>query len=105
MVQGRRLPLFCSSQKFRNIWAVQALIRSSTLPALYLQHPSMAIVKGAGLVMKAIIEEGDSETAARMQELALAEVSVRVLVVVNSSRLNMDQALCVYRTTSTPNIL
>ncbi|XP_078489054.1 dnaJ homolog subfamily C member 13 [Ciona intestinalis] len=37
------------------------------------QHPSMAIVKGAGLVMKAIIEEGDSETAAHMQELALAE--------------------------------
>merc|ERR1719322_278684 len=37
------------------------------------QHPSLAIVKGAGLVMKAIIEEGDSETAARMQELALAE--------------------------------
>uniref|UniRef100_H2Z525 J domain-containing protein n=1 Tax=Ciona savignyi TaxID=51511 RepID=H2Z525_CIOSA len=36
-------------------------------------HPSMAIVKGAGLVMKAIIEEGDSETAAHMQELALAE--------------------------------
>jgi len=42
------------------------------------QHPSMAIVKGAGLVMKAIIEEGDSETAARMQELALAEVSACV---------------------------
>ncbi|XP_076821267.1 dnaJ homolog subfamily C member 13-like isoform X2 [Clavelina lepadiformis] len=37
------------------------------------QHPSMAIVKGAGLVMKAIIEEGDSETAAHMQGLALAE--------------------------------
>ena len=37
------------------------------------QHPSMAIVKGAGLVMKAIIEEGDSEIAAKMQELALAE--------------------------------
>lgn len=39
----------------------------------------MAIVKGAGLVMKAIIEEGDSETAARMQELALAEVRVFIL--------------------------
>lgn len=33
----------------------------------------MAIVKGAGLVMKAIIEEGDAEVAAKMQELALAE--------------------------------
>ena len=37
------------------------------------QHPSMAVVKGAGLVMKAIIEEGDAEIAAKMQELALAE--------------------------------
>jgi len=38
-----------------------------------IQHPSMAIVKGAGLVMKAIIEEGDAEIAAKMQDLALAE--------------------------------
>ncbi|KAK3083199.1 hypothetical protein FSP39_016526 [Pinctada imbricata] len=37
------------------------------------QHPSMAIVKGAGLVMKAIIEEGDAEVAAKMQDLALSE--------------------------------
>ncbi|XP_052814797.1 dnaJ homolog subfamily C member 13-like isoform X2 [Mya arenaria] len=37
------------------------------------QHPSTAIVKGAGLVMKAIIEEGDAEIAAKMQDLALAE--------------------------------
>ena len=33
----------------------------------------MAIVKGAGLVMKAIIEEGEPEIAAKMQDLALAE--------------------------------
>ncbi|XP_060515817.1 dnaJ homolog subfamily C member 13 [Cylas formicarius] len=37
------------------------------------QHPSMAVVKGAGLVMRALIEEGDSEVAAKMQNLALAE--------------------------------
>ncbi|XP_025080789.1 dnaJ homolog subfamily C member 13-like isoform X2 [Pomacea canaliculata] len=37
------------------------------------QHPSMAIIKGAGMVMKAIIEEGDAEIAAKMQDLALAE--------------------------------
>ncbi|KAJ8397415.1 hypothetical protein AAFF_G00439640 [Aldrovandia affinis] len=37
------------------------------------QHPSLAIVKGAGLVMKAIIEEGDEEIATKMQELALCE--------------------------------
>ena len=38
-----------------------------------LQHPSMAIVKGAGLIMKAIIEEGEPEIASKMQGLALAE--------------------------------
>ncbi|XP_029442930.1 LOW QUALITY PROTEIN: dnaJ homolog subfamily C member 13 [Rhinatrema bivittatum] len=37
------------------------------------QHPSMAIVKGAGLVMKAIIEEADKEIATKMQDLALSE--------------------------------
>lgn len=40
------------------------------------QHPSVAIVKGAGLVMRAIIEEGDAETSARMQSLALAEAAL-----------------------------
>ena len=33
----------------------------------------MAIVKGAGMIMKAIIEEGTAELALRMQELALSE--------------------------------
>ena len=33
----------------------------------------MAIVKGAGLVMKALIEEGEEDVASRMQELALSE--------------------------------
>ena len=37
------------------------------------QHPSLAIVKAAGLIMKSIIEEGDQETATKMQELALYE--------------------------------
>lgn len=37
------------------------------------QHPSLAIVKGAGLVMKAIIEEGDPKITEKMQRLALAE--------------------------------
>lgn len=37
------------------------------------QHPSMAIVKGAGMIMKAIIEEGTPELAAKMQELSLSE--------------------------------
>lgn len=33
----------------------------------------MAIVKGAGLVMRSIIEEGESEVAEKMQNLAMAE--------------------------------
>jgi hypothetical protein len=37
------------------------------------QHQSMAIVKGAGLIMKAIIEEGTNELAIKMQSLALSE--------------------------------
>jgi len=37
------------------------------------QHPSLAVVKGAGLVMRAVIEEGEAEVAAKMQDLALAE--------------------------------
>ncbi len=37
------------------------------------QHPSLAIVKGAGMVMKAIIEEGTQELATRMQGLSLSE--------------------------------
>lgn len=34
------------------------------------------MVKGAGLVMRAIIEEGDAEISGRMQELALAEAAL-----------------------------
>lgn len=33
----------------------------------------MAIVKGVGLVMRALIEEGDTEVAVKMQNLSLAE--------------------------------
>lgn len=33
----------------------------------------MAVIKGAGLVMRALIEEGTMEVAMRMQNLALAE--------------------------------
>ena len=37
------------------------------------QQPSHTIVKGAGLLMKAIIEEATPETAKKMQQLAMAE--------------------------------
>ncbi|XP_028029747.1 dnaJ homolog subfamily C member 13 isoform X2 [Bombyx mandarina] len=40
------------------------------------EHPSMAIVKGAGLVMRALIEEGAGAVGTRMQALALAEAAL-----------------------------
>lgn len=40
------------------------------------QHPSLAIVKGAGLIMKALIEEGDANVAKQMQVLALDEAAL-----------------------------
>ncbi|CAH8660299.1 unnamed protein product, partial [Dicrocoelium dendriticum] len=36
-------------------------------------HPSLAIVRGAGLVMRALIEEGGDEVASEMRSLALSE--------------------------------
>ncbi|KZS16300.1 DnaJ subfamily C member 13 [Daphnia magna] len=41
-----------------------------------LQHPSLSVVKGAGLLMKAVVEEGDESLAARMQHLALSEAAL-----------------------------
>lgn len=40
------------------------------------QHPSLAIVKGSGLVMRALIDEGELETAQQMQALALEEAAL-----------------------------
>ncbi|XP_063894399.1 dnaJ homolog subfamily C member 13 [Helicoverpa armigera] len=40
------------------------------------EHPSLAIVKGAGLVMRALVEEGGAGVGARMQALALAEAAL-----------------------------
>ncbi|XP_076044368.1 receptor mediated endocytosis 8 isoform X2 [Oratosquilla oratoria] len=37
------------------------------------QHPSLAVVKGAGLVMRAIIEEGENDIPTKMQFMALTE--------------------------------
>ncbi|XP_047738471.1 dnaJ homolog subfamily C member 13-like, partial [Hyalella azteca] len=37
------------------------------------QHPSLAVVKGAGLVLKAVIEEGDDDIPEMMQRLSLTE--------------------------------
>ncbi|XP_045537410.1 dnaJ homolog subfamily C member 13 [Papilio machaon] len=40
------------------------------------EHPSLAIVKGAGLVTRALVEEGGGGVGARMQSLALAEAAL-----------------------------
>ena len=51
--------------------------RGRTLYRLF-QCPSHTIIKGAGLLMKAIIEEGSPETGQKMQLLALAEGAMPV---------------------------
>ncbi|XP_012235865.1 dnaJ homolog subfamily C member 13 isoform X2 [Linepithema humile] len=64
------------------------------------QHPSLAVVKGAGLIMRAIIEEGAAEVAAKMQELALAEGALprhllnSLFTVGSDSRLLTHRQLC-----------
>lgn len=64
------------------------------------QHPSLAVVKGAGLIMRAIIEEGSPEVAAKMQELALAEGALprhllnSLFTVGSDSRLLTHRQLC-----------
>ncbi|XP_068620055.1 dnaJ homolog subfamily C member 13 [Battus philenor] len=40
------------------------------------EHPSLAIVKGAGLVTRALVEEGGGGVGAKMQSLALAEAAL-----------------------------
>ncbi|XP_053683789.1 dnaJ homolog subfamily C member 13 isoform X2 [Sabethes cyaneus] len=49
--------------------------RGRTLYKLF-QHPSLAIVKGSGLVMRALIEEGDTAISNQMQSLALDEAAL-----------------------------
>ncbi|XP_055621008.1 dnaJ homolog subfamily C member 13 isoform X2 [Toxorhynchites rutilus septentrionalis] len=49
--------------------------RGRTLYKLF-QHPSLAIVKGSGLVMRALIEEGDTAISNQMQMLALDEAAL-----------------------------
>ncbi|XP_029728722.2 dnaJ homolog subfamily C member 13 isoform X2 [Aedes albopictus] len=49
--------------------------RGRTLYKLF-QHPSLAIVKGSGLVMRALIEEGDTTISNQMQTLALDEAAL-----------------------------
>ncbi|KJE90900.1 DnaJ domain-containing protein RME-8 [Capsaspora owczarzaki ATCC 30864] len=60
-------------------------------------HPSMAIVKGAGMVMKAIIEEGTPEISAKMQQLALAECSLLKHLHTSMFTTSLDTRLLAHR--------
>jgi len=40
------------------------------------QHPSLAIVRGAGLLMRAMIEEAPEVTMKKMQEMSLSEGAI-----------------------------
>ncbi|CAB4061599.1 DNAJC13 [Lepeophtheirus salmonis] len=42
------------------------------------EHPSLTIVKGAGLIVKALIEEGSPEVSQKMQRLSLTEGSILI---------------------------
>ncbi|CAG9813597.1 unnamed protein product [Phaedon cochleariae] len=61
------------------------------------QHPSMAIVKGAGLVMRSIIEEGESEVAEKMQNLALSEGALPRHLLASLYTLGTDGRLLTHR--------
>ena len=56
----------------RPLREIKPILSFRTLFRLF-QHPSLTIVKGAGLIMKALIEEGEQEIGIKMQSLSLAE--------------------------------
>ena len=61
------------------------------------QHPSLAIVKGAGLVLRAIIGEGEVPVAKQMQTLAFDEAALfRHLLVALHTPFN-DPTLATHR--------
>ncbi|KAL4623419.1 hypothetical protein GN956_G19211 [Arapaima gigas] len=61
------------------------------------QHPSLAIVKGAGLLMKAVVEEGDKEIAMKMQELALSEGALPRHLHTSMFTISSDQRMLTHR--------
>ncbi|XP_065167125.1 dnaJ homolog subfamily C member 13 isoform X2 [Atheta coriaria] len=61
------------------------------------QHPSMAIVKGAGLIMRALIEEGEAEVATKMQGLALAEGALPGHLLASLYTIGSDSRLLTHR--------
>lgn len=61
------------------------------------QHSSLAIVKGAGLVMRALIEEGDVAVATQMQTLALDEAALCRHLLVALYTPSNDPTMAVHR--------
>lgn len=61
------------------------------------QHSSLAIVKGAGLVMRALIEEGDIQVATQMQTLALDEAALCRHLLVALYTPSNDPTMAVHR--------
>lgn len=67
----RSVFLFVATPKLQ--WFVIFL---ENLLVWFFQHPSHAIVKGAGLVTRALVEEGSGGVGSRIQGLALAEAAL-----------------------------
>lgn len=61
------------------------------------QHPSLAIVKGAGLVMRALIEEGDAPIANQMQILSLDEAALCRHLLVALYTPSNDSTMAIHR--------
>lgn len=61
------------------------------------QHPSLAIVKGAGLVMRALIEESDADVARQMQTLALDEAALCKHILISLYTSNLDATMATHR--------
>ncbi|XP_075217212.1 receptor mediated endocytosis 8 isoform X2 [Lycorma delicatula] len=65
---------YCETTEGRHFDALLEMVaRKGRSLFKHFEHKSLTVVKGAGLVMRAIIEEGDAIVAERMQELALCE--------------------------------
>uniref|UniRef100_A0A0R3TA83 J domain-containing protein n=1 Tax=Rodentolepis nana TaxID=102285 RepID=A0A0R3TA83_RODNA len=54
----------------------RALFRLFTVNVYFIVHPSLTIVKGAGLVMRALIDEASEELVAQLRQMALVEGAI-----------------------------
>lgn len=61
------------------------------------QHPSLAIVKGAGLIMQALIDEAEPAVGESMQALSLAEGALPQHLINACFARNNDQRSLAFR--------